>query len=53
MMLDREVVKQAKVLAASEGITLKELVETALMAWILRWPKVPPSARRVTAPKLP
>jgi hypothetical protein len=37
--LDREVVRQAKVLAAQEGITLKEWVERAMLAWVTRWPK--------------
>lgn len=37
--LDREVVREAKVLAAREGTTLKTLVETAMLAYITRWPK--------------
>jgi hypothetical protein len=37
--IDREVAKQAKVVAAQEGVTLQYLVETAMLAWLTRWPK--------------
>jgi hypothetical protein len=37
--IDREVAKQAKIVAAQEGVTLKWLVETSLLAYIIRWPK--------------
>jgi hypothetical protein len=37
--IDREVARQAKIVAAKEGVTLKWLAETALLAWLTRWPK--------------
>jgi hypothetical protein len=37
--IDREVAKQAKIVAAQEGVTLKWLIETAMVAWLTRWPK--------------
>jgi hypothetical protein len=37
--LDREVVREAKVLAAQEGITLKAFIERSMLAWVTRWPK--------------
>jgi hypothetical protein len=37
--IDREVVKQAKIVAAEQGVTLQYIVETAMLAWLTRWPK--------------
>jgi hypothetical protein len=37
--VDREVVRQAKIVAAQKGVTLRYLVETAMLAWLTRWPK--------------
>jgi hypothetical protein len=37
--IDREVVRQAKILCAQEGVTLKWLVETSLLAYMTRWPR--------------
>ena len=43
--LDREVVREAKVLAAKEGITLKTFVERAMLLSLTQWPK-PQKLRR-------
>jgi hypothetical protein len=37
--IDREVARQGKIVAAEQDVTLKWLVETALLAYITRWPK--------------
>ena len=51
--IDPDVLKFAKVYAAENGTTVKDLVETALLAWLSRWPKtgmVPThTARRLSA----
>jgi hypothetical protein len=44
--IDREVARQGKIAAAERGVTLKWLVETALLAYMTRWP-------RGTVPKKP
>lgn len=41
-----EVAKAARVYAAEQEISLKWLTETALLAYITRWPKVAPSLRQ-------
>jgi hypothetical protein len=38
--IDREVARQAKILCAQEGVTLKWLVETSLLAYMTRWPRI-------------
>ena len=43
--LDREVVREAKVLAAKEGITLKTFVERSMLLSLTQWPK-PQKPRR-------
>lgn len=50
VMLDREVVKMAKIVAAEEGITLKQLVETSMLAYLSRWPRPKSVNRRVAPP---
>lgn len=50
VMLDREVVKMAKIVAAEENITLKTLVETAMLAYLSRWPKPKSAMGRVLPP---
>jgi hypothetical protein len=37
--IDREVARQGKIVAAEQGVTLKWLVETSLLAYLTRWPK--------------
>jgi hypothetical protein len=44
--IDPEVLKQAKVYAAQQDTTVKTLVETALLAYITRWPKTGTAASR-------
>lgn len=50
VMLDREVIKAAKVCAAEEGITLKAYVERAMLAYVQRWPKGRSVTRKVRTP---
>jgi hypothetical protein len=37
--IDREVARLGKILAAEQGVTLKYIVETAMVAYLTRWPK--------------
>jgi hypothetical protein len=37
--IDREVARQAKIVAAQEGVTLKWLVEMSMLGYMTRWPK--------------
>ena len=37
--IDPEVLKHAKVYAATQDTSVKNLVETALLAYFLRWPR--------------
>jgi hypothetical protein len=47
--IDREVTRQAKILCAQEGVTLKWLVETSLLAYMTRWPRAA-GPKRITEP---
>jgi hypothetical protein len=37
--IDREVLRQAKILCAQERVTLKWFAETSMLAYMTRWPR--------------
>lgn len=50
VQLDREVVRNAKIVAAEQGTTLKSIVETALLAYLIRWPRGISTTRGIASP---